>query len=67
MAEIVLMTEEQKQQLQQAFIYTASRLKDYFDGLQVVMRQWFPVVSQIHRAEVKRVRTAYRKKKGKRW
>lgn len=59
---VELLTKEQAKQLEQAWLYTVSRLRDYFDGIQKVMQQWFPVVSSAHRETVSRVRTAYRRK-----
>lgn len=61
-AQLELLTEEQKKQLQEAFGYAARRLKAFFDQLTAVMQKWFPVVSQAHRAYVKAVRTAYRRR-----
>ncbi len=36
-----------------------SALNEWFSKIQETMRKWFPAISQAHRAEVKRVHTAY--------
>lgn len=60
-------TPEQVAQISRAFEILFNDLRVWFDGVSKVMEKLFPHVSQTRRAEVKRVRTAYRRKKGKRW
>jgi hypothetical protein len=45
----------------------SNQMRAAFEHVGKMMQQFFPVISQAHRAEVKRVHTAYRRKKGKRW
>lgn len=60
--EVVMFTPEQVAQIQEAWRFVGSRLREYFDALTVAFRKWFPIISEAHRAYVKAVRTDYRRR-----
>lgn len=45
--------------LTSSFQFVVERMREYFEQMSKVMVKWFPAISQAHRAEVKRVHTAY--------
>lgn len=59
---MILMTDEQKKQFEQAWIYSVTQVSDYLEQMVAVMKKWFPVISSAHRETVRAVHTAYRRK-----
>lgn len=62
-----MITPEQSAALNKAFVQLWDGIREWFDNVTKLMGEMFPVVSEMRRAEVKRVRTAYRRKKKGRW
>lgn len=56
-------SEDQLKRLAEAWTPLIKGLGEWFEHVGSVMRKWFPTVSQAHRAEVKRVHTAYDRKR----
>lgn len=48
--------------LTESFQFVVERMREYFEQMSKVMVKWFPTISQAHRAEVKRVHTAYHRR-----
>lgn len=56
-------SEDQLTKLAEAWTPLIKGLSEWFEHVSSVVKKWFPVISQAHRAEVKRVHTAYAKKR----
>lgn len=56
-------SENNLKRLAEAWAPLIKGLSEWCEHVASVMRKWFPAISQTHRAEVKRVHTAYDKKR----
>lgn len=60
-------TAEKMAQISRAFDILVEDLRVWFASVGKLMGEMFPIISEGHRAEVRAVRTAYRRKKKGRW
>lgn len=56
-------SENQMTRLAEAWAPLIKGLSEWCEHVSSVIKKWFPVISQAHRAEVKRVHTAYARKR----
>ena len=58
----ILFDEVDWERLNKAFTHLFGQVSEYWKAMSKVMETWFPIFSDLHRMEAKRVHTAYRRR-----